>query len=138
MLRARIALVSRCTTLCDKVCQWLMAGQGFSLCTPIFSTNKTDRHDITEILLRVALNTIKSNQPWIGVPQTKLLGHVKINVRKLNLKGVIVWFATGAYHHYLFKCPSSIWNFRLLITGHDLDYLYSLTEQHSHVNRQCP
>jgi len=27
----------------------------------VFSTNKTDRHDITEILLKVALNTIKSN-----------------------------------------------------------------------------
>jgi hypothetical protein len=27
--------------------------------TPISSTNKTDRHDITEILLKVALNTIK-------------------------------------------------------------------------------
>jgi hypothetical protein len=26
--------------------------------TPVSSTNKTDRHDITEILLRVALNTI--------------------------------------------------------------------------------
>ena len=28
---------------------------GFS---PVSSTNKTDRHDITEILLKVALNTI--------------------------------------------------------------------------------
>ena len=26
----------------------------------VFSTNKTDRHDITEILLKVALNTITS------------------------------------------------------------------------------
>jgi hypothetical protein len=26
---------------------------------PVSSTNKTDRHDITEILLKVALNTIK-------------------------------------------------------------------------------
>jgi hypothetical protein len=31
---------------------------GFSLGTPVSSTNKTDRHDITEILLKVALNTI--------------------------------------------------------------------------------
>ena len=45
------------TTLCDKVCQWLAAGQWFS---PGFSTNKTDCHvdDITEILLKGALNTI--------------------------------------------------------------------------------
>ena len=31
---------------------------GFSPDTPVCSTNKTDRHDITEILLKVALNTI--------------------------------------------------------------------------------
>jgi hypothetical protein len=28
----------------------------------LFSTNKTDRHDITEILLKVALNTISLTQ----------------------------------------------------------------------------
>ena len=47
------------TTLCDKVCQWLATGRWFSPGTPVSSTNKTDRHDITEILLKVALNTIK-------------------------------------------------------------------------------
>ena len=34
-------------TLCDKVCQWLATGWWFSPCTPVSSTNKTDRHDIT-------------------------------------------------------------------------------------------
>jgi hypothetical protein len=29
---------------------------GFSPGTPVSTTNKTDRHDITEILLKVALN----------------------------------------------------------------------------------
>jgi len=33
------------TTLCDKVCQWLATGRGF---TPVSSTNKTYSHDITE------------------------------------------------------------------------------------------
>jgi len=47
------------TTLCDKVCQWLETGGWFSPSPPVSSTNKTDRHDITEILLKVALNTIK-------------------------------------------------------------------------------
>jgi hypothetical protein len=46
------------TTLCDKVCQWLVEGRWFSAGSPVTSTNKTDRHDITEILLNVALNTI--------------------------------------------------------------------------------
>jgi hypothetical protein len=30
--------------------------------TPVSSTNKTDRHDITEILLKVALDTIEQNK----------------------------------------------------------------------------
>jgi hypothetical protein len=46
------------TTLCDKGCQLLADGLWFSLGTPVSSTNKTDRHPITEILLKVALNTI--------------------------------------------------------------------------------
>jgi hypothetical protein len=46
------------TTLCDEVCQWLAAGLWFSPGTPVFSTDKTDHHDIAEILLKVALNTI--------------------------------------------------------------------------------
>jgi hypothetical protein len=36
------------TTVCDKVCP----------STPVSSTNKTDRHDITEILFKVALSKI--------------------------------------------------------------------------------
>ena len=34
-------------------------GRWFSPATPVSSVNKTDRHDITEILLKVAFNTIK-------------------------------------------------------------------------------
>ena len=50
------------TTLCDKVCQWLATGWWFSMGTLVnSSTNKTDCHDITKILMKVALNTI--NQP---------------------------------------------------------------------------
>ena len=45
--------------LCDNVCQWLATGRWFSPGPVVSSTNKTDRHDITEILLKVALNTIK-------------------------------------------------------------------------------
>ena len=38
-----------------------MVGQWFSPCTPVFSNIKTDRYDITEILLKVPLNTINQN-----------------------------------------------------------------------------
>jgi hypothetical protein len=42
----------------DKICQWLATGRWFSMGTSVSSINKTDHHDITEILLKVALNTI--------------------------------------------------------------------------------
>ena len=41
-----------------KVCQWLATLEWFSLGIPVSSISKTDRHDKTEILLKVALNTI--------------------------------------------------------------------------------
>jgi hypothetical protein len=34
----------------------------FSPGTPVSSTNKTDRHNITDILVKAALNTIKHKQ----------------------------------------------------------------------------
>jgi hypothetical protein len=43
----------------EKVCQLLALGRWFSPGTPASSTTKTGRHDIAEILLKVALNTIK-------------------------------------------------------------------------------
>ena len=51
------------TTLCDKVCQWRWTGRWFSPGPPVSSSNKNDRHDITEILLKVALNTINHQPP---------------------------------------------------------------------------
>jgi hypothetical protein len=59
------------TTLCDKVCQLLATGRWFSPGTPVSSTNKSDHHDIAEILLKVALNTI--NQ-------------IKLKARKIFIK----------------------------------------------------
>jgi hypothetical protein len=41
----------------DKVYQLLAYGRWFSPGTPASSTTKTGRHDIAEILLKVALNT---------------------------------------------------------------------------------
>jgi hypothetical protein len=46
------------TILCDKAGQCLAAGWLFSPGTAVTSANKTDRHDIAEILLKMALNTI--------------------------------------------------------------------------------
>jgi hypothetical protein len=49
------------TTLYDQDCQCLATGRWFSPGTPVSSDNKTDRHDIAEILLKVVLNTITPN-----------------------------------------------------------------------------
>ena len=53
------------TTLrvCDKDCQRLARGGWFSPGTLVSSTDKTYRHDIAEILLKVALNTITLTPP---------------------------------------------------------------------------
>ena len=47
------------TTLCDKVCQWPAMGWWYiSPIIPVSTSNKADRHDIAEILLKVAINII--------------------------------------------------------------------------------
>ena len=56
-----------CTRLAagsDNAYQLLALGRWLSQGTPASSTTKTDRHDIAEILLKVALSTInQTNQP---------------------------------------------------------------------------
>ena len=71
------------TTLCDKVWQWLAVGRWFS---PVSSTNKTDQHDITEILLKVVLNTLTltfvsniKSEMRVGSWETTLLLNLLIN-----------------------------------------------------------
>ena len=59
MLWVRISIRARRTTVCDKVCQWLACGRWFSPGAPVSSINKTNRHVIAEILLKVALSTMK-------------------------------------------------------------------------------
>jgi len=57
-VRARICILQKgCTRLAagsDTVYQLLALGLWFSLGTPASSTTKTGRHDIAEILLKVA------------------------------------------------------------------------------------
>ena len=62
----------------DKVYQLLAHGQWFSSGTPASPTTKTGRHDITEILVKVVLNTKKSiNQPTDCVDRS--IGEVTLN-----------------------------------------------------------
>ena len=70
-VRARLCkLQERCTRLAaasDKVYQLLAQGRWFSPDTPVSSTTKTGRHDIAEILLKVALDTINQVKTKNGV-----------------------------------------------------------------------
>ena len=80
-------------TLCDKVCQWLATGRWFSLGTLVSSNNKTDRHNITEILLKVALKTITLTLEVMGP---------KIGAR-FKLPVVLMVNTVGSTHVYLLK-----------------------------------
>ena len=56
---------TRLTAASDKVYQLLIHGRWFSPGTSASSTTKTGRHDIAEILLKVALNTINQIKSYI-------------------------------------------------------------------------
>jgi len=67
------------TTICYKVCEWLAAGRWFSPGTPLSFTNKTYRHDITEILWKVALSTINQTYFYtIEIQIIKLTSLIKL------------------------------------------------------------
>ena len=86
MLWLRLPLRARCTTLCDKVCQWLMVDRWFSPGSSVSSLNKTDRHDITVILLKVALNTIKTNKQIKDLPPALLFSVRLFSVRLFSVR----------------------------------------------------
>ena len=74
MLWARILIRARCTTLCDKVCQWLATDGWFSPGTPVSSTNKTQGR-IQDFKLRGAqLNNLRRAEggaKFVGVFRVK-------------------------------------------------------------------
>jgi hypothetical protein len=93
MLWVRILIRATCTTLCDKVCQWLTTGQWFSLCPLVSSTNKTDGHDKTKILLKGALNTVKTNKQKHNLLHfvLKLLIYIWFGYMLHIIDGLIDW-----------------------------------------------
>ena len=67
-----------------------MTGRWFSPGTPVSSTNKTDRHDITEIVLKVALNTINQpNNKYISGLFLCLMIWVRQVVRFVDISGIV-------------------------------------------------
>jgi hypothetical protein len=73
-VRARFCkLQKRCTRLADKVYQLLAQGRWFSPDTPASSTTKTGRHDVAEILLKVALKQQKSINQNREAPKSTMM-----------------------------------------------------------------
>ena len=70
--------------VCDKVCQCLATCWLFSPGTPISSANKTDLHDITEILLKVAVNTIEPIQLFVYFVSFEYLLNHNFSIEKTN------------------------------------------------------
>ena len=79
----RIFIFQIDTTLCDKVCQH----SRFSADTPVSSTNKTCRHNITSVLLKVPLNIIILPHPS---PIFQIHGHIIF----VEVVGIIIEFST--------------------------------------------
>ena len=103
--------VSQLYTLCDNHIIFTLCDKSFSVTwlfsrgTLISSTNKTDRHDITEILLKVALNTINHNH-IIKSPKQHLetycfaLFLIIIKSPKQHLETYC--FCSVSYHYYYY------------------------------------
>jgi hypothetical protein len=63
--------------------QHYVIGRWFSPGPPVSATNKTDHHDIAEISLKVALETIK--QSWKGSPNMSCTGNMVLKEAVNNL-----------------------------------------------------
>ena len=87
-------------------CDRLVVFSGYSG----FSTNKTDRNNITEILLKVALNTIKPNQTKLRkwkTTNTTLPELFQIKIKKSDDDGIV-------YRHFQVQIINIIINYNCI------------------------
>jgi hypothetical protein len=110
MLWVRISIRVRCTTICDKVCQWLATGRWCSLGPPVSSAKKTYRQNTREVLLKVA---VIMTSPW----------------QILNKRTIVDMFCSKWTLHHLHLCfEKSILPNNLVIV-----YIY----RHVTLNKLC-
>ena len=70
-----------------------MTGQWFSPGTPVSSTNKTEYHNITDILFKVALNTITFTINLQII--TYLLGQVSVPLTFISYISATMWYTVS-------------------------------------------
>ena len=129
MLWVRISIRARCTTLCNKVCQWLATGRWFSLGPP--QIKLTAMIFITEILLKVALNTINPNPVlWIT---TSVYPFGIFNLFLLVLKGsaIISLWLSSTFHRQVtsYFCFIGFINGKFKVSDGQQFYRYQQNEQ---------
>jgi hypothetical protein len=109
MLWVRIAIRARCTTFCNTVCQWLASCWCLFPGPPVSSTNKTDRHDIAEILLKVALNTIIIINQSFKICSIKLMFEwVDMSIRRVMFQWTSSWSSHTVPVNKSMKIPKSL------------------------------
>jgi hypothetical protein len=103
MLWVRISIRVRCTTLCDKVCQWFTTDQWFSLGPPVLSTNKTGAIFWCQMIcLFVQIVCMSPTSTWIS----KVIYHGLFVLRRFEVRGDC-W--------YWCNCWSSLLNSLVLV-----------------------
>ena len=103
------------TALSDEVCQWLSGGRWSSPSTPVSSTNKTDRHDIPDILMKVALNSITITVTQF-IKVLYIMQYITMNKMHIyeNKRIFLVNTVKGCFHTGELLCVCSWWTIRIL------------------------
>jgi hypothetical protein len=114
MLWVRISIRSRCTTLCDKVCQWLATGRWFSPDTPVSSTNKTGRHYIYK--WNIVGSAVKHHTPTIQ-PLLFVVSYHEIRI--LRIFSVSIFYCLNIMQIHVIELSKhiTIWLYIILTTG---------------------
>ena len=109
------------------VCQWLATGWWFSAGTPVSSTNKTDCHDITEILLKHC----KPNQT-INLIQSVTYIILALDTQNTNIYALTFDFSEETVvFYYIYTVLIYLVGSVLRMANHSicLDYFYSIMTQ---------
>jgi hypothetical protein len=142
------SLEPRSTTLKGSMtCEWLTTDRGFSPSTPVSSANKIDLHDITEILLKVALDNKQSTYiahnlhpvfsgvrvALYNVCRSLIVLLVAFFLLAITLS-VLLWFTASNYLFGIFQLLAITLSVLWFTAS---DYLEVIRSRKSNKDRQC-